>query len=320
MLTLTQAADRLDEMEDVVFLCHAEPDGDTVGSSVALALGLRQLGKQTAICCADSIPQKYDYLSVDQLTLDFEPRFVVSVDVADQVLLGNLSSKYPKIDLAIDHHQSHRAFADEVYLDATGCACAMPVYDLLQVLKVDITPEIANALYTGLVTDSGCFLYSSTTPKAHQIAGQLMIAGADYTAINRRMFETKSFARLQLERACVDHLVLYHNNLCAISVLPEDVMEKTGALPGDIDGIAAIPRCVEGVEIGILLRQKQPGVYKASVRTNTVADASRICAALGGGGHLKAAGCSFEGTARAAADRLLMAAKDELLRLGLLFN
>lgn len=159
--------------------------------------------------CSDPIPEKYDYLLDGLEEPDFEPAFICAVDVADTKLLGSLRRYEGNIRLCIDHHGSNVQYAEYLLLDAQSTATAMLVADVIRELGVPVDKPIADCLYTGIATDSGCFKYSNTTAATHRLAAELMDIGADYAAINRAMFDIKSRARVELERLALESMKFY---------------------------------------------------------------------------------------------------------------
>ena len=273
-------------------LCHKSPDGDTLGSAFALCLALRKLGKKARVLCADPVPQKYSYLPYcDE---QFEEKAVIAVDVADTKLLGSLEAVYgERVDLCIDHHPSNKFYAKMTLLDGEAAATTQIIYRVLCTLGVEIDKDVANCIYTGLSTDTGCFRYPSTQPETHKIAAEMMEKGAESGMINRLMFETKSRGRLAIERSVFKNMQFFCDERCAVVYVTRDLIEKAGIADDELDGIAALTRQIEGVEIGVFLKEVENG-YKASVRTGDLVDASAVCKHFGGGGHFRAAGCTIE--------------------------
>jgi phosphoesterase RecJ-like protein len=296
MTSPERCAEILRKAERVTILCHQFPDGDTLGAGSALCRGLRQLGKRAAVRCSDAIGPKYAFLFRGLADDEFEPDLVMSVDVADRFLLGEpLLSQYDgQIGLAVDHHRAGVPFAAESYINPKAAATCEIIFDLLKLLGVQIDRAIADALYTGITTDTGCFKYVNTTPRTHRIAAELMEAGADSVEIDRAMFDTKSRARLELERQVLDSIRFTHGGEVALICLTKQMIEQAGAVEDDLDGIASIPRCIAGVRIGITLRERDDGAFRVSLRARAPADASKICALFGGGGHKGAAGCTLK--------------------------
>ncbi len=305
-VTIKEAAHLLLEADRILLLTHQYPDGDTLGSGYALCRALQSLGKTARVACSDEIPDKYAYMADGAANPAFDPAFICAVDVADAKLLGpRLAAYADRVDLAIDHHASHQDFQKNLLLDAGASATALIIYDLLRCLGVTITPAIANCLYTGLSTDTGCFKYGNTTPYAHRVAAELMDAGAETETINRVMFDCKSRARVELERLALESMRFYWEGRLAVMIITNDMLETSRAGENDMEGLAPLPRQIEGVWVGITLRQKADGNFKVSVRTGGHADASAICAVLGGGGHKQAAGCAVNGPADTAVAKLM---------------
>lgn len=305
-VTVSQAAALLREADNVLLLTHHFPDGDTLGSGYALCRALRALGKRAQVVCSDAVPEKYAYLWDGMEEQTFEPSFVCAVDVADAALLGDkLMSYADRVDLCIDHHGSHRSYEKRLLLDADMGANAMIVLQIIEELGVAVDTAMADCLYTGIATDTGCFKYSNTTPLTHRMAAQLMEAGAHAEIINRAMFDIKSRARIALERQAMQSIRFYADDRIAVMQITEEMMRESGACEGDMEGLSPLPRQIEGVWVGATMRRKADGNYKISVRTGAHADASQICVLLGGGGHARAAGCTLSGSEEDVIARLL---------------
>lgn len=284
----------LKEHNNYLILTHRNPDGDTLGSAFALKRALDSLGKKSMVRCNDDIHPKFSYLwdGLDNSEITFDK--IIAVDVADKKLLGeDFEAKYgDNVFLCIDHHMSNREYAENLLLEDRAAA-AVVIYEVICQSGVTITPEIANCVYTGLATDTGCFMYSNTTPTVHRIAAEVMEKGADYTLINRLMFETRTLSYIKLEQMAVASIESHFDGKCAIMTITQDMFEKSGSNAGECDGIASIPRKIEGVKIGVTIREQTDGKFKVSMRTVEPYDAAKICANFGGGGHSAAAGCEF---------------------------
>lgn len=316
MLDCAQTAALLRSWDKILVMSHASPDGDTLGSASALLRGLVSLGKQVRFFCADPVPEKFQYLFAGIPLGDFAPDHVMTVDVADERLLGEAPPEYlARVELAIDHHGTHVPFSQERWVDAHAAAAVELIYALLVELGVELAPAVADCLYTGLTTDTGCFRYRSVTPRTHRIAADLLERGARGADINRAMFESKSRGQVEAERLAMDSLRFSSNGLVALVKIPLDIYGKTGASESDLDGIASLPREIQGVVLGVTLKEKE-GKVKVSLRANPPADASVLCARFGGGGHQGAAGCSLEGAtleeAQAALEQACQAYLQEL--------
>ena len=303
----------LKEYDNYLILTHRNPDGDTLGSAFALHRALSKLNKKSMVRCVDPIHPKYSYLwdGIDNEDIEFDK--IIAVDVADKKLLGeNLEGMYgDNVFLCIDHHLSNREYAENLLLEDRAAA-AVIIYEIVREMGIEFTPEIANCVYTGLATDTGCFLFSNTTPTVHRIAADVMEKGADYTFINRLMFETKTLSYLRLEQMAVSSIESHFDGKCAIMMVTRKMIEESGSSASDCDGIAAIPRKIEGVKIAVTIRERHDGSYKVSLRTVEPYDAAKICANFGGGGHHAAAGCDFNCSIQEVKNALLKVIKEEL--------
>lgn len=313
MITLESAAKTLLSKDKILILTHRSPDGDTIGSGYAIAMALRKLGKSVKVDCTDPFPEKYSYFTDKLEKLEFDEEFVVSVDIADTKLLGEKLSDYAdKIDLCIDHHGSNTKYAKEYYVEASAAAAAQVIAKLIRLMNVEFDKDIANAIYTGITTDTGCFRYTNVTAETHRIAADMIDCGAESGMINRLMFETKSRSRLEIERRVMDSIQFYLDGRCAIAYATIDMMKESGAVDSDMEGVSSLPRQIEGVMAGITLREKNNGKFKVSVRTTDELDASAICANFGGGGHKAAAGCMITGTLNEAIEQIIEVVRQAL--------
>jgi phosphoesterase RecJ-like protein len=293
---LNKAVSILKDAESILILTHKSPDGDTLGSAFALCRALKNLGKQLSVVCSDSFPQKYDYLYKGLELTQFEPELIVACDIASVNLLGERLKPYEnRIGLCIDHHPSNTKYADCTLIEPTAAATCEVMAQVIDLLGVEIDSDIANCLYTGLVTDTGCFRYSNTSPKTLRVAAHMIEKGASSAYINKLLFETKSRGRLEIERLVLETLEYHFDGRAALVVLTRSMNEKTGIGESDTEGIPSITACIEGVEVGITVKEKENDVYKLSLRTNGLLNASNICGRFGGGGHAAAAGCQIDG-------------------------
>ena len=308
---------RLLAADDILILCHKNPDGDTIGSGTALCLALQQLGKNAAVLCSDPIPAMYDYMPITVFDGSFRPAFVVAVDVAGIQLFGernNIQEYAEHVNLCIDHHGSNSGYAYETLVDAGAAAAAELLTTLIPEMGAKITPEIASCLYTGVATDTGCFRFSSTTANTHLVAAKLILAGAQVEELNTLLFDTKPRERMEAERIARNHLEYHLEGRCALMYLTRDEIEQSGVDPADLEELTSLPISIEGVKVGLLLRQQPGGSYRISVRTAKGVDACAIARRLGGGGHTRAAGCELLGNLDNAKSAILAEVEAELDR------
>ncbi len=292
IVTIEEAAKFLKENDNYLILSHANPDGDTLGCAFSLCGALQRMGKRAKNICADPISSRFSFMKEAVKEQDFEPSVIVTVDVADKKLLGDFESVYgDKVALAVDHHVSHVNFAGKLLLEPDAAACCQTVYKLIKALGVEMDEKLAACIYTGIATDSGCFKYASVSPETHIITAELLKYDFGFDRINYLFFDMKTKERVALEERIFRSLEYYCDGKCAIVVLPKEALDSVDTEDGN--GIASIPRQIDGVEVGVVIKEKKDG-WKASIRTNSFADAQKICKQFGGGGHEKAAGCSFK--------------------------
>ena len=296
MMKLFEVANFLKEHDNFEILTHAYPDGDTLGSGFALCLALQQMGKNARVITTN-VPSKFLYLLNGVKHQSFEAETIVSTDVASDSLLGsNMGTYIGRVDLCIDHHGSNNFTAKEKYVDSNAAANCEIIYKILVELGVNFTEEMADCLYTGISTDTGCFRYTNTTSDTMRITASLMDLGCNSAYINKVMFETKSKEKIQLEHAVYDTIEYCADGKCAIIYTTLDMLKQLDVGDDEMEGLASIPRQIEGVLIGITMREKDGGFFKVSVRTNDNINASDFCSIFGGGGHPAAGGCTIEGT------------------------
>ena len=312
-LTLRQTASFLKRHNNYIILTHASPDGDTLGSAYALYYALNEIGKVACVLCPDVIPEKYGYFARKTDHVPRENATVIAVDVADKKLLGALKEEFGDcIDLCIDHHVSNTRYAKNLYLDDDAAAAAECIYELIGHMHVNINDITAKAIYTGLATDTGCFKYATVTDKTHLIAAALYEYNINAAEINRLMFDTKSKKLIELERMVLDTAEFHFDDKCMLLSVTAEMQEKTGCSGTELEGIAVISRSVDGVLAGVTLKQTDEEEFKVSLRTYPPLDASAICKALGGGGHIGAAGATVKGNLEYAKTKVLEEVKRSL--------
>lgn len=311
-VTLEEAASLLKEHDRFRILTHTYPDGDCLGCGYALAFALRKLGKLANVSVDGRLPSKFAYLVKNYEEQDFVPEYTVSVDVAAESLLGEgMTDGENRIGLCIDHHRTNSVEADNVYIDIEAAAAAEIIYQLMPLLGVELDEDIAGGIYTGISTDTGCFCYSNTTERTHHIAAAVM-PYCDWRMINYVNFVVKTREKLALERMVNDTMRFCAGGECAVIYTTLRMCEELGVGDDEMEGLASIPRQIEGVKMGITMREKGGGVFKISVRTNDGIDAAAFCKQFGGGGHPAAAGCSVEGDLETVIKTMVKAAEEYL--------
>lgn len=304
-----EAAAFLTERNGFVVFTHGNPDGDTIGSAVALVRCLRLLGKNAVAVCADPIPRKLMPLVKDGIFADSLPENIetpIAVDVASAAMLGGFEKLCDSIEfeLAIDHHKVSTLPCKRRLLKADYIANGEIIYELMPYLGVTPDKEIAEALYTAICSDSGGFRYSNTRPETYEYAGALLRTGIDFAEINRRLFEQKTATQTALEKAAYGSLQLHFDGKLAVVAISKEQALEIGAADSDFDVINQIPRQILGVEVSAVIRHRGDGV-KVSLRSNEYFDVAELAKSYGGGGHTHAAGYKFEGDVDSAAKVLV---------------
>jgi phosphoesterase RecJ-like protein len=287
-------------------VAHENPDGDALGSMLAMTLGLRALGKDAQMYLTGSapLPAEFAFMELDEvlreLPEDVGERVLVAVDCANARRLGQDPGLLDRAKLVVDvdHHHDNTRFGSSNLVVAEASSTAEIVRDLLWELGVGLTPDIAEALYVGLVTDTGRFQYSNTTPKAFRLAAELVEAGADVHGIFRNVYETVQFAKLKLLARALDRAQLYEGGQLLISHLLRSDFDEVGAEEPYSEGIIDYLRQAEGAELVALIREPPSDggpTRRVSLRSShDEVDVSAIARKAGGGGHRQAAGFSSE--------------------------
>lgn len=296
-MTTAEAARLLLGWDELLLLTHVRPDGDTVGSAAALCQALRDRGKTAYLLPNPELTATYaPYAAPYAAPEGFVPHHVVSVDIAALSLLPENARPYgERIDLAIDHHPSQGFFARETCLEADSAACGEIVYDIITRLT-PVTPDIALPLYVAVSTDTGCFVYSNTTPRTHRIAAALMDCGIDAAPVNKALFRTKSRTRLAMEAWMAEWAEYYDHDRVVVMQIPLSLCLDYKATEADVEELSSLAALVEGTDCGVTLRELKDGRVKISLRTGPRVNATEVCALLGGGGHAAAAGATLHGT------------------------
>lgn len=297
-INFNQAAEMLKNCEDAYILIHQSPDGDCTGSGTALYYILTKMGKRARVICSDEIPKRYDFMREEYEDKEFEPKFIIASDVADEKLLGKYKDVYSgKVDLCIDHHISNTEYAKNTLVCPEASAACEVVYEIIKILGIKVDEKLTKCIYTGIATDTGCFKYENTTARCHEIVAELKRESkVNFAWINRKMFDVKSHGRLKMESLAIDNMESFLDGKCTMICITKELREKMDVDSSELEGIAGIPLQVDGVEVGVTIKQRDENSYKISMRSANDANVSEICSMLGGGGHIKAAGCLLQGS------------------------
>lgn len=288
---------KIKESSRIAITFHTSPDGDSIGSSLALLQGLLLIEKDAYIICKETLPGDFAFLPFSQV-IDGNSTFVkdgtecvIVLDCGDVKRINgdiNISNReYTLVN--IDHHLSNEMYGDFNYVDIKAAAISEIIYSMLKALNIKINSDIASCLYTSLITDTGSFKYNNTTSNTHFVAGELIKTGIDFSKIHRIIFENKPFAKVKLMGKVLDTLELEDNLVCSMSITNE-ITEGLN-IKDDIDSaeLIAVAMEIDTIDCAVLFKETEDG-YKISLRSKNIVDVSKVAESLGGGGHKRAAG------------------------------
>lgn len=298
----------------ILLISHVSPDGDTLGSALAIRLALLKAGKQADVACADKVPDMLLFMkgaeavhmpdAVDVAQYDL----LFAVDVSDAKRLGAFEKDFLAFPLSvqIDHHQTNPLYAKYNAVDSSACATGVLAYELILKLDVSMDTEIGRCLYTAISTDTGNFSFDSTSAEAFAIMADLMQFPLHINAMNRILFRQRSRAQTMLLARALKSLKFYQDNCVAGMTLSWQDFQKCGALPEHAEAVVNFGIDTIGIQIAFLARETEQGDIKFSMRALAPASVAGIAQALGGGGHALAAGCTVTGPMEQAVDQVML--------------
>lgn len=295
--------DKISSAVSIGIAGHVRPDGDCVGSCMAMFLYLSKRYPEKKIdVYLEMVPEVFHYIKdVDKVHTTYEEiceyDVFISLDCGDKERLGPAISYFESAahTINIDHHISNTKFAEDNFVLPDASSTCETMYSLLD--KEYMDKEIATALYTGIIHDTGVFKHSNTSKNTMAVAGELMAFDIEFSRIIDESFYQKTYMQNQLLGRCLTESIMVLDGKCIITTLSKKIMDFYGAKPKDIDGIIDQLRVTKGVEVAMLLHELGNQQYKVSMRSNNKVDVSKIAVYFGGGGHVKAAGCTMTGTA-----------------------
>ncbi len=302
--------------QTIALYAHTNPDGDTLGSTLALALALEKAGKKVSLFCDTPIPQKFDCLyGWDKFELPSKVvhDLAISVDCSSLDRLGQCVKSYlsARKQVAIDHHASFQRFADVCLVDSEASACAEIVFLVVKELKA-LSKETAELLFGAIVTDSGCFAFSSVSAKTHNIAAELMSYGIDASDIIYKVFRSTDKRQFALKIRALAKAKFFEDDKIAVMVFDKSDFEATGTEIDRTEGIINELINIDTVKVAFALSEVGPHHYKLSVRSKSPFNAAEIASYYGGGGHVNAAGCRVNGYVEDIIENIVRLAKDRL--------
>lgn len=311
--TFEEIASELREAKTVAIFCHTRPDGDALGSGLALCLALKSAGKTAYMCCDEAPSDKFSFIPAMKQVKTELPNVAydlfVSVDCADLTRLGNFAKRYAKfkgVTVNIDHHVSNARFGKLNCVEACTASCEI-VTELFRKADFKVTEEIANLLMLGLITDSGNFTHKDVNEKTYKTAAYLRSKGADIYTINYNMYSRQTKARAILYGKVMSKMRFGLEDRLALIVIPNADLLKAGSDTGLTEGFVDFPLTVDGVEVAASLMEYKPNLYKISLRSKGKVNVNEIAVSFGGGGHVLASGCLLGGPLEEVIEKLTYA-------------
>jgi phosphoesterase RecJ-like protein len=320
--TFEQIAAALREHQKLAVISHVRPDGDALGSTLAVALSLKELGKDVRAWNEEGMLEKYSFLAGGEFltvppSTPEEFDVVVALDTATHNRLGTTLNAISgaKLWINIDHHPSNPRYGDLVYIDPNAPATGQIIFELMCAAHMPVSPEIAQNLYAAISTDTGSFQYSNTTARTFEIGAELIRRGVDVGRISQLLYESFPRRRIELLRELLDTMQFASDGRLAWFSLSQAAANRLGVLPEDNEGLIDHLRAIRGVIVAIFFEELPDGKVRVSMRSKDDAvDVCAICKSFGGGGHTLAAGARVKGALEEVAKLIVEKASDAIAR------
>lgn len=309
-MTLDNILEEIKKANSIVIVTHESPDGDAIGSSLAMELALRSIGKKSDIIIPE-YPRTFNFLPNAKNVKDKSDLkkydLAISLDCTDlRRINGKEYFEEAKRTIVIDHHGTNSMYGDINFVNPVAPACCEILVGMFTYFNIDINQEIGTCILTGIITDTGGFKYQSVTAETFEFTAELLRKGVNVSEIYQTALETRTMANFQLLKKTLNRMEILEDGKVTFTYITNQDETEVNAEPGDHEGLVEIGRDIEGVEISILLRQKDnEDKYKVSMRSGNYVNVSDICYIFGGGGHPKAAGCLIQGTVEQIKEKLL---------------
>jgi phosphoesterase RecJ-like protein len=297
---LAQICEAIKERKRFLITSHARPDGDSIGSQLAMAYALDVLGKQVRLVNADPAPEHYlefpgvDRIEITREVVDIDADAVIVMESGDLARTG-VAGLGGRFTINIDHHQGNSRYGTINWLDESAAACGELVFDLIRALGVPLTLEIATHIYLAILTDTGSFHHSNITPRTFDICRQTVEAGVNPAAMARRVFDSNSFGKLKLIGALLDEMELMDGGRVAVLYLNDEILHATGTTYNDTEGLINLPLTAREIHAVVFFKLGADGEIRVSMRSKYDVDVRSVASRHGGGGHKNAAGFTVPG-------------------------
>ncbi len=317
-MTINSALLQLRQSKNIAVIAHIQPDGDAIGSCLALADILETADKNVTLYCQDRVPANLEFLHGHSKFQDSAENGMfdlsIAVDCSDRDRMGTCFAVFQSgtNTLNIDHHVSNTLYADINLVDTVAAATGEIIYRIGRELTGNIDKHTAEALYTAISTDTGSFCFSNTTAQSHRIASELIDCGIDTERITTLLYKTHRVERIRLLGKALHSLELFEKNKIAIITITQEDLVATGAMESEIENMVNYAKDIVGVEIGVLLKEAEDGTVRISFRSKGRIDVSKLAGQFGGGGHQAAAGASLQMNIHQAEKAILAATRKKL--------
>lgn len=287
------------DSNNIFIASHVQPDGDNIGSMLSLGMALRRLNKNVYLLKSDEVPSDYTFLPNIELINDYdnsdEIDIFIALDSSDEGRLGKNKDLLTKAKLIIniDHHISNTNFGHINIIDENASSTGELIYEFIKSMNISLDKDMATCIYTAISSDTGSFMYDNTSAKTHEIAAELIKVGIDKKEININLYQNKSLEKTKLFIKVMDNLELYFDNKVALAKVTQEMLNDCKAKMEDSEGIISFLRGISPVEVAILLKEFNDNEIKVSMRSKRYIDVAQICSNFGGGGHIRAAGCTI---------------------------
>lgn len=316
MSTLDNILEEINKASSIVILTHENPDGDAIGTGLALYNALKQYGKNPDII-VPTYPQIFEFLpGTEEIKKESNIQkydLAISVDCATIKMLNGFAKYFEnaKMRITIDHHSTNTMFGDINFVNPDAPACAQIMLVILEHFNIEITKDIGTCILTGIITDTGGFKYQGVTSETFEFVAWLLKKGVNVSKVYKQVLQTKTKPNFELHRIATNRLEFLDEGKIAYTYISEEDEKQVNAQSGDHEGIVEIGRDVEGVEVSIFIRQTEKGC-KVSMRSNDYVNVSDVCLMFGGGGHQRAAGALVQGTVEQVKEKILYHVRSQL--------
>lgn len=287
------------DSDNILLYPHLNMDGDAMGSSAALCRAIRNTGKKCYILIEDKVADNLSFMDNGYCTTDADiisnPELSICIDCGEESRFPGRAEKFrsSKLTMCIDHHRTTKEFCDYNHVDPEAAATAQLIYKVIKAMDVPVDKEIGEALFAAITTDTGNFQYSNTTEETHRIVAELYEAGIDANGVSVEIYENNRIQRLMISSRILGTLETILDGKCALCYVTREMLDETGAMMEETEGVVQQLRSIAGVEVAVFLKEKDADTTKVSMRSKSYANVAEIAESFGGGGHIRAAGATI---------------------------